>query len=86
MLRSLLIWPYWPKLSNGILGSYVRTLTAQDAKFGFGRLVDIAHAEPTAVAKHGHPVIVRVGVEEFLRLTALGQTRTAAAHEEEAKG
>jgi hypothetical protein len=26
---------------------------AKDAKYGFGGLIDLAHAEPSAMAKHG---------------------------------
>jgi len=31
----------------------MKTLTAKDAKYGFGRLIDLARAEPVAVAKGG---------------------------------
>jgi prevent-host-death family protein len=45
------------------------TLSAKDAKYGFGRLIDLARAEPVVVAKHGRPVIVVViAVEEYERL------------------
>jgi hypothetical protein len=30
----------------------MKTPTAKDAKYGFGRLIDLARAEPVAVAKH----------------------------------
>ena len=43
----------------------MKTLSAKDAKYGFGRLIDLARAEPVAVAKHGRPV---VAVEEYERL------------------
>jgi hypothetical protein len=33
----------------------MKTLTAKAAKYGFGRLIDLARAEP-AVAKHGRPL------------------------------
>ena len=46
----------------------MKTLTAKDAKYGFGRLIDLARAEP--VAKHGRPVVVVMAVEEFERLKA----------------
>lgn len=49
----------------------MKTLTAKDAKYGFGRLIDLARAEPVAVAKHGRPVVVVLSVEEFERLNAL---------------
>jgi prevent-host-death family protein len=44
------------------------TLSAKDAKYGFGRLIDLARAEPVAVAKHGRPVVVVMAVEEYERL------------------
>jgi prevent-host-death family protein len=46
------------------------TLTAKEAKYGFGRLIDLARAEPVVVAKHGRPVVVVMSVETFERLTA----------------
>ena len=30
----------------------------QHAKYGFGRLIDLARAGPVGVAKHGRPVVV----------------------------
>lgn len=49
----------------------METLTAKDAKYGFGRLIDLARANPVTVAKHGRPVVVVLAVEEFERLKAL---------------
>jgi prevent-host-death family protein len=46
----------------------MKTLTAKDAKYGFGRLIDLARAEPVMIAKHGRPVVVVMAVEEFERL------------------
>ena len=51
--------------------------TATDAKCGFGRLIDLARAEPVAVAKHGRPVVVVMVGEEFERLKALDAPATA---------
>jgi hypothetical protein len=31
----------------------MKTLTAKDAKYGFGRLIDLARAEPVIIANHG---------------------------------
>ena len=56
----------------------MRTLSAKDAKYGFGRLIDLARAEPVAVAKHGRPVIVVMAVEEFERLKALERASKSA--------
>ena len=49
----------------------MQTLSAKDAKYGFGRLIDLARAEPIAVTKHGRPVVVVLSVEEYERLKAL---------------
>ena len=63
----------------------MKTLTAKDAKYGFGRLIDLARAEPVAVAKHGRPVVVVMAVEEYERLKALDKTKAAMARGKEAK-
>ena len=63
----------------------MKTLTAKDAKYGFGRLIDLARAEPVAVAKHGRPVVVVMAVEEYERLKALDETVTAPARTKKAK-
>ena len=47
----------------------MKTLTAKDAKYGFGRLIDLARAEPVVVAQHRRPVVVVLAVEEYERLT-----------------
>ena len=49
----------------------MQTLSAKDAKYGFGRLIDLARAEPIAVTKHGRPVVVVLSLEEYERLKAL---------------
>jgi prevent-host-death family protein len=46
----------------------MKMLTAKDAKYGFGRLIDLARAEPVVVAKHGRPVVVVMAVEEYDRI------------------
>ena len=46
----------------------MKTLSAKDEKYGFGRLIDLARAEPVAVAKHGRPVVVVMAMEEYERL------------------
>jgi prevent-host-death family protein len=52
-------------------GSQMKTLSAKDAKYGFGRLIDLARAEPVAVAKHGRPVVVVMAIEEYERLKGI---------------
>ena len=49
----------------------MQTLSAKDAKYGFGRLIDLARAEPVAVAKHGRPGVVVLAIEEYERLKRL---------------
>jgi hypothetical protein len=40
-------------------GDRMNTLTATDAKYGFGRLTDLARAKSVAVAKHGRPAVAK---------------------------
>ena len=47
----------------------MKTLSAKEAKYGFGRLIDAARIEPVVIAKHGRPVVVVMAVEEYERLT-----------------
>ena len=48
----------------------MKSLSAKEAKYGFGRLIDLARAAPVAVLKHGRPVVVVMAIEEFERLKA----------------
>jgi hypothetical protein len=56
------------------------TVMSKDAKYGFGRLIDLARADPlAAVANHWRPAFVElaaervvVKVEEFERIKAVG--------------
>lgn len=48
----------------------MQRISARDAKNRFGRLIDIARAEPIAIEKHGRSVVVVIAVEEYERLTA----------------
>ena len=57
----------------------MKTLPAKDAKYGFGRLIDLARAEPVMIAKHGRPVVVVMAVEEFEGLKALEGLRDASS-------
>ena len=40
-------------------GHAMQSISAKDAKYGFGRLIDLAGAEPVLVAKHGRPVVCK---------------------------
>jgi len=48
----------------------MKTMSAKDAKNGFGLLIDTALGEPVTIEKHGRPVVVVVSMEEYERLTA----------------
>ena len=47
----------------------MKTMSARDAKNGFGLLLDTARAEPVTIEKHGRPVVVVLAVEEYERIT-----------------
>ena len=47
----------------------MKSVSAREAKYNFGKLIDTARAEPVVIEKHGRPVVVVVAVEEFERLT-----------------
>ena len=63
----------------------MKTLTAKNAKYGFGGLIVLARAEPVTVAKHGRPVVVVTAVEEFERLKALDELSATTAPTEYGK-
>jgi prevent-host-death family protein len=58
-------------------GRDMQALSARDAKYNFGRLLDMARAEPVTVEKHGRAVVVPVAVEEYARLKAIESERSA---------
>ncbi|MDO9458832.1 MAG: type II toxin-antitoxin system Phd/YefM family antitoxin [Alphaproteobacteria bacterium] len=55
----------------------MQRMSARDAKNGFGRLIEIARAEPVAIKKHRRAVVVVVAFEEYEGLT--GKKMTARA-------
>jgi prevent-host-death family protein len=52
-----------------IMGRRMKALSAREAKYNFGRLIDTARAEPVVIEKHGRPVVVVIAVEEYEKLT-----------------
>lgn len=46
----------------------MKSMSAKDAKNGFGLLLDTARAEPVTIEKHGRAVVVVMSVEEYTRL------------------
>ena len=69
---QLINGPLWPKVTWGRFGEgqAMQSMSAKDAKYGFGRLIDLARSEPVIVEKHGRPVVVVLAVEEYERLRA----------------
>lgn len=61
----------------------MRSMSAKDAKYGFGRLIDLARAEPVIVEKHGRPVVVVMAVEEYERLSGRTQDQHAGSTPED---
>jgi hypothetical protein len=49
----------------------MQTLTAKEAKYSFGRLIDLARTAPVAVAKHGQP--------EYERLMSLAAAKAPSS-------
>ncbi|MGF1612140.1 MAG: type II toxin-antitoxin system Phd/YefM family antitoxin [Kiloniellales bacterium] len=41
----------------------MKSLSAKEAKYNFGRMIDMARAEPLVVQKHGRPVVVVLALE-----------------------
>lgn len=46
----------------------MKTMSAREAKNAFGRLIDLARAEPVTIEKHGRGVVVVMAIEEYERL------------------
>ena len=47
----------------------MKTMSAREAKNGFGLMIDTARAAPVLIEKHGRGVVVVVSVEEYERLS-----------------
>jgi hypothetical protein len=63
----------------------MKTLTAKDAKYGFGCLIGSGAGRAGVFAKHGMPVVVVLTVEEFEQLKAMEAATSAAVHERRTK-
>ena len=57
----------------------MKKVSAKDAKYHFGRLIDTARAEPVIVEKHGRAVVVVLAVEEYERLKVIEMDRPVNA-------
>ena len=47
----------------------MKSMSAKEAKNGFGLLLDTARAEPVTIEKHGRPAVVVLSTEEYARLS-----------------
>ena len=63
------------------MGNHLQTLSRKDAKYGFGRLIDLARAKSFGVIKHGGPIVVVLSVEEYEHLKALATLETPPGEE-----
>lgn len=57
----------------------MQSMSAKDAKYNFGKLIDTARAEPVTVEKHGRAVVVVLAVEEYERLMRIETDQRAKA-------
>jgi prevent-host-death family protein len=46
----------------------MKSFSAKEAKYNFGRMIDLARAEPVIIERHGRPVVVVLSVEEWEKL------------------
>ncbi len=46
----------------------MQCMSARSAKNSFGKLIDMARAEPVAIEKHGRAVVVVLSIESYERL------------------
>tara|TARA_Y100000114_G_scaffold106167_1_gene99428 strand:- start:341 stop:526 length:186 start_codon:yes stop_codon:yes gene_type:complete len=51
----------------------MKSMSARDAKNGFGRLIDLARLEPVTIEKHGRAVAVVMSVERYDELALNAQ-------------
>jgi prevent-host-death family protein len=56
----------------------MKSVSARDAKYNFGRLVDSVRAAPVVIEKHHRPVAVVLLIEEYERLKATDSKKKAA--------
>jgi prevent-host-death family protein len=47
----------------------MKVLSAREANYNFGRMIDTTRAEPVVIEKHGRPVVAVVAIEEYEKLT-----------------
>jgi hypothetical protein len=57
----------------------MQTLSARDANYSFGRLIDTSRAEPITVEKQGWSVVVVLAIEEYERMKAIEKKQVSEA-------
>lgn len=57
----------------------MKTMSAREAKNGFGLMIDTARAAPVLIEKHGRGVVVVMSVEEYERLKMIEVERMSAS-------
>ncbi len=71
---------------NGSKGFAMKSMSAKEAKNGFGLLLDTARAEPVTIEKHGRPVVVVLSTEEYERLVVCAEREKAGAERHDSDG
>ena len=61
-------------------------MSARDTKNSFGRLIDLARAEPVAIEKYGRSDVVVIAVEEYERLSDKASARLPASRYKASEG
>ncbi|MEQ1671924.1 MAG: type II toxin-antitoxin system Phd/YefM family antitoxin [Hyphomicrobium sp.] len=56
----------------------MKSMSAKDAKNGFGLLLDTARAEPVTIEKHGRAVVIVLAIETYDQLLEAGGNTTPA--------
>lgn len=59
----------------------MQSMSARDAKNSFGKLIDIARAEPVAIEKHGRTVVVVLSIESYELLQSGEGAPVGSAHD-----
>lgn len=64
----------------------MQRMSARDAKNGFGKLIDLARAEPVAIEKYGRSVVIVMAVEEYERLSGKTEKQRSGTKPTTGKG
>ncbi len=62
----------------------METMSAREARNGFGLMIDTARAAPVLIEKHGRGVVIVMSVEEYERLSLLAGAATRSKGEQHA--